>query len=333
VIAPVQDSYAELEYIGGRYGADSSEKRFRAWLEAIDRYCTRKNSTIIDIAVNAASLAHSIAENPARLNDPLIAAAIRDTNPNFDFANPPTGQALEGAVNAAKGKYFEYLVVDKLEHHERVGDVVLPPDCSAKLARSMTQPGWDVQIVDRHGHVMDYLQLKATDQLSYIKEALHRYPGISVLTTDDALYPDQHLQHVLNSNINGQLLDDAVRETMASASDETFANALIGSFHPLLSLGFILATEGYRVVVKKKDIARAVLSAAHRSTRSVTSQAVGALVYAAGGGWCLAVPASILTGQVYERLAALYEASELIEQATNELMLLRVQQQEVLLQQ
>jgi hypothetical protein len=52
------------------------------------------------------------------------------------------------------------------------------------------------------------------------------------------------------------------------------------------------------------------------------------MVYAAGGG-LLALPAAVLTGLVYERLAELYEASCLIEGSRHQLLALRLHQQNI----
>jgi hypothetical protein len=176
VIPRQRDGYLMLDDLHRRYCTDPGQNYFGEWCRAVKDYSTKRKQSLIDLVVDAANLAHTIRDDASRLNDPLVAAAIRDTNPTFDFSNPPTGQALEGAVNAAKGKYFEYLVVDRLNNGERVGDVVLPDGFTAKVAESMTQPGWDIQILDHNSRVADYLQLKATDNAGYIREALDRYP-------------------------------------------------------------------------------------------------------------------------------------------------------------
>lgn len=301
-------------------GADA----FTHWSKAISEFTARRKQSLIDLAVDAANLAILIEQNPSLLSDPLVAAAIRDTNPSFDFSDPPTGEALQGAVNAAKGKYFEYLVVERLNNHERVGDVVLPDGYTAKLAESMTQPGWDLQILDSDNHVASYLQLKATDDAAYIKEALDRYPDITILATDEVADTSDY---VLDADVSDEWLESTVRDAMG-ATEASFGEAFLDAFSPLLSLAFIVGTEGYRVAVSKKDINEAVLAVSHRGTRSLVSQSIGAMVYAAGGG-LLALPAAVLTGLVYERLAELYEASCLIEGSRHQLLALRLQQQDI----
>jgi len=104
-----QDGYLMLDDLHRRYCTDPDQNYFNNWCQALKDYSAKRKQSLSDLAADAANLTHSIRNEPSRLNDPLVAAAIRDTNPTFDFANPPTGQALEGAVNVAKGKYFEYL--------------------------------------------------------------------------------------------------------------------------------------------------------------------------------------------------------------------------------
>ncbi len=96
-----------------RYYTDPRQIYFNNWRKAITDYSANVKQSLIDLAVDAANL-QSIGDDVSRLNDPLVAAAIKDANPTSDFSNPLIVQAREGAVNAAKGKYFEYLVVDRL---------------------------------------------------------------------------------------------------------------------------------------------------------------------------------------------------------------------------
>ena len=42
-----------------------------------------------------------------------------------------------------------------------------------------------MKILDDDGQIVDTFQLKATDSLSYINEALKRYPDIHIITTND----------------------------------------------------------------------------------------------------------------------------------------------------
>ena len=48
-----------------------------------------------------------------------------------------------------------------------------------------SQPGWDIQILNADGTVDQVLQAKATESVSYVKEALEKYPDIEIVTTEE----------------------------------------------------------------------------------------------------------------------------------------------------
>lgn len=321
------ESYSELMKLHERFCENPSINYRDEWIKSFRKFSNLKRQSLVDISVDAANISLSISGNPELLSDPLVVAALQDTVPSFDFDNPFTGEALEGAINTAKGKYFEYLVVDRLNNGQRVGDVILPEGYTAQIAESMNQPGWDVQILDSNQHVSDYLQLKATDNLAYIKEALDRYPDMTILTTDEIATDVFGAEMVLGSGVSNDELGQSIQAAMGE-TDSALTEGFLDAFNPLLPLAFILGTEGFRLGVSKGDIKQAVLSTSHRVTRTIASQTIGALVFSLGGGW-LALPTTILTGVVYENLANEYEYSVVIRNAHESMVLLRLQQQEM----
>jgi hypothetical protein len=90
-----------------------------------------------------------------------------------------TDQALLGLISGIKGKLFEMKYVDDLNAG------LLPDGYTAALAESATQPGWDIAIAGPEGEVVEVLQLKATESLSYVQEAFDRYPDVDVVTTSE----------------------------------------------------------------------------------------------------------------------------------------------------
>ena len=161
--------------------------------------------------------------------------------------------------------------------------------------------------------------------MAYIKEALDRYPDTTILTTDEIETPGTEGDLILGSDISNMELEQTILDTMGAYSP-SIEEAFFTAFNPLFSLAFIIGTEGLKLSVSAKDKERAILSFKHRATRTVTSQSVGALVYALGGGW-LALPATIMTGVVYEHLAELYETSLVIDNSRHLLILLQLEQQ------
>lgn len=97
----------------------------------------------------------------------------------LDAVQDKSAGALLGLVNGVKGKLFE---MDLVTH---LNDGGLPAGLTASLAPSATQPGYDLLVKDANGNVVDLLQAKATDSVSYVQEALQRYPDIDLLTTTE----------------------------------------------------------------------------------------------------------------------------------------------------
>jgi hypothetical protein len=82
---------------------------------------------------------------------------------------------LMGLVNGVKGKLFELDYAEWLNHGH------LPPGLTADLAHHANNPGWDIIIHDAHGHVDSLLQLKATESLGYVREAIAAHLDIDVV--------------------------------------------------------------------------------------------------------------------------------------------------------
>lgn len=88
-------------------------------------------------------------------------------------------EALQGLVSALKGKLFEQRYLDHLNGG------ALPEGYTAKLAESPIQSGWDLSVTGPDGELAETYQLKATDAVSYVQDALSRHPEIDVVTTDE----------------------------------------------------------------------------------------------------------------------------------------------------
>jgi len=315
-----------LSLLSRRYRAVGDMPAGEAFQCAFRRYLKANRESLLDIAVAAASAQVSLADAAEDL-DPLLLKAIHDTNPSIDESSlfGLTGQELQGAVNTAKGKYFEYLVVEKLNQGQQVGPLLLVPGQQAVLAESMTQPGWDMRIVDEHGAVVEYLQLKATDSVSYIRSALERYPDIEIVATDEVARGGL----VLDSDISDKELLARV-EMGVDAVDGSLVDSFWDHFHPLLPLAAMALYEGRRVSIGQQSMDVFKLALARRSQRIVVTQTVGAAVYALDGG-LLSLPAAIAGGLLFDRtinqaaLVSSYRAHQ------GRLLALRLLQQEILL--
>lgn len=298
------------------------------WLDAVSRYSGFTKAGLLDIVSDATNISLSTFAAEADEPSPLLRQAIKDTNPDFDFSDPPSGEELQGAINAAKGKYFEYLVADRLNSGERIGALVLPDGFKAILADSAIQPGWDLAIVNPSGHTVEYLQLKASDSLSYVKDALDRYPDIRILAANEIASNIGKSDLIIDADISDKWLSGVVQDAMVD--NENFADFFVESFSPLISLAIIAGTEGMQLLVSRKSVSDALSSGLLRSGRSIASQAVAAAIYASGGGW-LSVPAGMFTRMVLERMHDLNIASQIIIRSRIEMVQLRLFQQDQLL--
>lgn len=287
---------SRLNQLSRDYGGVGDRPAGEQFYDAFQRYLKANRESLFDLALTAAS-AEVLLEQGISDLDLRLVEAIRITNPSLSDSRffDLSADELQGAVNTAKGKYFEYLVVDRLNAGEQVGPVLLPDGYRAVLADSLNQPGWDMRIVGPDGATADYFQLKATDSAGYIKEALHRYPDIEILATHEVT--DSGL--VLDSGIT----EDDLREQVSSAidvMDDSVTDQFLDYFNPLFPLVAIATWEGYKVSVGQQSLDQFKLAIARRGQRIVAANLAGAAAYAVGGG-LLAIPAAFAGGLLFER--------------------------------
>jgi hypothetical protein len=323
------EEYKNILVLKDKYSSGSNTDSLFAFYNAFRKSVVSRQQSVIDLIVVAANLGPEVIQANTSI-DPLLEKAIRETNPGFDTSllNAYSENELKGIVNSAKGKYFEYLVVDKLNAGETIGDLSMPEGYQAVMASSATQPGWDIQIIDTQGSVSEYLQLKATNSFAYIREALEKYPDIRILATDEIAEASHGL--VLDSDITEASIRAQVLEGL-DGLDTTFAEGFWDSFHPLMPLVFILATEGYRVTIDKYSLENAVKSTRFRFERAVVATGIGALVIAVGGGW-LSLPASVFSGILYNHYRKQLLETISFKESTNRLRKYRIHQQKQFLE-
>lgn len=293
-----------LDSLKARYGPYSSSS-VDPMQDLLERYRQYRASAILDLAAVSSTLAIDTLHD--RKLDPLALQAIHDTNPNFD-PHRIVGYSDEewmGIVNTAKGKYFEYLVADKLNRGEAVGDVVLPDGYNAQLAGKENQTGWDLEIVDDHGRTAEYLQLKASENMSYVREAMTRYPDITILATDEVAAKMPQGSMVLDSKLSEHDIENAIHASIDGARGG-FLDHFWDSFHPVIPLLAIAVTQGYRVIIGKQHVEGATEVAKARVARAFAAGGMGALVKALGGGW-LSIPAAIFAGVIVNRMQTIDE--------------------------
>lgn len=200
--------------------------RFKGRLCSTDKLfgdCAAKEELLDTAVVGGYGLQDILA---GRVNDseipPIIKEAFHAQYPHAGsfatFVREHHGDsALLGIISGIKGKAFELGYLDYLN------DGHLPAGAVAELASSPTQEGWDIAIRDSSGHVIKYLQLKATENLSYIKEAIAQHPEIDVVLTHEVfeqLHDPETLSHVIDSGILNLQFEEAASDSLNHVAPE-----------------------------------------------------------------------------------------------------------------
>lgn len=316
----------KLDQLSRDYGNVGGRPAGERFYDAFQRYLKANSESLFDVTLTAASAEVFVGQDISDLT-PRLVEAIRITNPSLadEHFLGLAGEELQGAINTAKGKYFEYLVADHLNAGEQVGPVLLPDGYRAVLADSLNQPGWDMQIVGPDGTIADYLQLKATDSAGYIQEALRRYPDIEILATHEVA----HSGLVLDSGITESDLHNQVSSAI-DVMDDSVTERFLDYFSPLFPLVAIATWEGYKVLVGQQSLDKFKLAIARRGQRIVAAKLAGAAVYAVGGS-VLAIPAAFAGGLLFERYWNQEAILTSYRADTNRLISMRLAQQSRLL--
>ena len=161
-------------------------------------------------------------------DDPLVMEAFERATNGMDAETLSglSNEQLEGVLGATKGHYFESLVVDRLNKGEQVGELQLDEGQTAVLAESQNQPDWDLQILNKDGTTDEVLQLKATESMRPVSEALRDNPDITVLTTSDIDSPGED---VLSTDISNADLKEDVSSQLGAYSSGDNSEAAGGS--------------------------------------------------------------------------------------------------------
>ena len=310
--------------------AESYEPRDGADLfEVARQYERRHEQELLDIAAIAVDVTSDSILNLGLEpeSNPLLLEAFKKQYPNVD-PNTLVGlpqESVDGFVNGVKGKYFEELVVERLNRGESVGEVSLPPGTIAKLADSPTQTGHDVEIVNADdGSIVELLQLKATTSMSYAKEALAKYPNIRVATTSDI---DGTAENILQTNIPNEHVEGVAREQIEELTESAATDVLHRSAEwvfdsvPIVPAILIAVTEGRQVLLGRTEIDEAIRRGARRLSASAVFTSMGATLVALDAG-ILSVPTTTAARIGWNRIKNKIAAGEFIASKTEEIQLL-----------
>ena len=137
----------------------------------------------------------------------------------LDYFAAEDPEALAGHLNNVKGILFEQAYLDEL-HEEGV---------DAELFEATNHPVSDIAVHDESGMVAEELQLKATDNSSYISETLETLPDdVELVATTEVA--DHFGDEVIDSGISDALLEEVVADTLVPIRPISVIGWLFGFF-------------------------------------------------------------------------------------------------------
>jgi hypothetical protein len=196
---------------------------------------------------------------------------------------------LAGLISGVKGKLFEIDYVQWLNHGH------LPNGWTADLAHHANNPAWDIAIHDAHGHINEFLQLKATESLAYVREAIAAHPDIDVVTPHElyqrlADHPDL-VGHIVDGH---QTLGD-LTDHVTNAADH--AEAAGNHFHlpfvgPIIAIGFAAAQNRKKYREGKITLEHALRNIGDRALLNLIASSAGWAVSAFAHTTGVGIPVS-----------------------------------------
>ena len=315
-------AYEKLKNLANSYPCQDGE----SLKKLAGKYRRRHEREVLALAAIAADVGIDNVTNLGLEPDthPRLLEAFNLYSPNMsiDTLKDTTEEQLQGYANGVKGKYFEVLVKDKLNDGESVGGIQLVPGQKAVLAESPTQPGWDLKIVDEAGEPVEELQLKATDAMASVREALNKYPDIRVIVPLELKENAAADDDIIASNISDEYMEDiADKDTLyerLSATKDELSEGIIEDLtdkgaefavdaFPVFSAAIIVVSEGKQVLIGRSTVQEALKQSKGRLTRAGAYTTIGAALTATGIGAPIAIPTvaalRVAEGRVRHRAA------------------------------
>ena len=334
-------AYSELIDIAGDYPAATQD----ALLELAERYRRRNEREILELAAIAADIAiddiinlgsqpdTNILELEPDTNPQLLEALRRYTDKDPDSLVGQSAEYLEGFKNGVKGIYFEVLVRDRLNAGETLGELKLELGQYARLGPP-SQEGWDLEIIDRQGDLVDHLQLKATTYMSKVNEALRKYEHFRVVVPeeiDSTSYdiistgiPHEDIEQPTTAQVEewsgGKITGAQVEEWSEGAIADSLDDAaeLVVDIIPVTSALVIVVIEGRRWLTGRATLKEATRSGGGRLALSTAYGGIGTALSAAGLG-AAAIPVVMGIRLARSRLSGRINLQSNLETRTAEL--------------
>jgi len=121
----------------------------------------------------------------------------------LDYFGDIDSESMIGHISNIKGILFEQLYVEQLANQ----------GIHAEIFESTNHPVTDVVIFE-DGEIINEVQLKATDSVSYINETILENPDIAIVTT--AEIGNRMGEEVIATDIENSALEESVVETLGT---------------------------------------------------------------------------------------------------------------------
>ncbi len=264
-----------------------------ALLALADKFRIRNEKEVLEMAALAADIGLDDMVNlglEPDANPPLVEAL--NAYPTIKEDLLATGELSQGQLSNIKGKYFEMLYRDGLNDGRALGEVQLEPGQTARLAASASQKGWDLEIVGENGESVELLQLKATESMYYVKNALENHPDYRIVVPSEM---DSTSHEIIGSDIShtdlkaatavDNMLEQHEEQTegvLENAADVSTEFAL--DVVPIGTLAVLVTIGGYRVLTGQATLREATFGAGKSLRRAAIWSSIGSGLVATGFG-------------------------------------------------
>ena len=182
-----------------------------------------------------------------------------------------------------------------------------------------------LRIVEKDtGEVVQDLQLKATNSMSYVKSALEKHPDIKVVVPSELDAEAALRDDVIATGISNDNLGDETRTKLDELSEGNLKDLADNSAEfgfdslPLVSAAVIFATEGGMVMLGRSTMKEAIQRGRGRLLRTGVYSTVGTVLMATPAG-PIAVPTTIALRIAEGRIRNVSAAGEYMEGKAQEI--------------
>lgn len=166
-----------------------------------------------------------------------------------------TPEQLSGLLSGAKGKLLEMKVVDNLNSGDSIGGFLLEPGQTAELAKSATEPGYDIIVRSGDGSISELLSAKCSSDLSVVADALETYPQYQIVGSSELA---GEFEGVIDSEIADTEISEYVRSALENAEDVGGVLDTIGDFLPGLPILFVVGRHGVPILMGKSTLEKSM---------------------------------------------------------------------------